>query len=184
MTGSRRYAFNLSGAELCLVRDCSCDNDRHGCVTGARVCGPNVFTRCNGTTMWSDFGPHHRWSTGLLYDRIDTDYQLNCQDRDNWGSGHGWPGANLVFWNCRAKTIVCQSPWVSAQNWAVGCIGTIDSKVRKGITFENASRHYEDGQQRPKGVFHSFGKHVEPESLYEYQLNTRLSQGIRLYDAQ
>ena len=182
VTGSRRYAFNLStGAELCLVRDCSCDNDRHGCVTGARVCGPNVFLRCKGTTMWSDFGPHHRWSTGLLYDNIDTDYQLDCQDRDNWGSGHGWAGANLVFWNCRSKTITCQSPWVSAQNWAVGCIGTIDSKKSGKKEFKNTTRTYKDGLQRPDGIFYSHGKHVEPASLYEYQLKERLAAGTRLY---
>ena len=167
--GGRRYAFYMGGCEMCLIKDCTMGHDRHGCVTGACVCGPNVFLRCTGTHAWSDFGPHHRWATGCLYDNVKTDGALNVQDRGSAGSGHGWAGANFVLWNCTARTLVCQNPWASAQNWCVGCTGRIDG--RKGQT--NTSFAHPDGQTRPDCVRTSAGKPVQPVSLYEYQLAHR-----------
>ncbi|MCQ2395435.1 MAG: DUF4955 domain-containing protein, partial [Kiritimatiellae bacterium] len=118
---------------------------------------------------WSDFGPHHRWATGCLYDNVKTDGALNVQDRGSAGSGHGWAGANFVLWNCTARTLVCQNPWASAQNWCVGCTGRVDG--RKGQT--NTSFAHPDGQTRPDCVRTSAGKPVQPVSLYEYQLAHR-----------
>jgi hypothetical protein len=57
---------------------------------------------------------------GTLYDQIRTDNELNVQDRGNWGSGHGWAGVTQVIWNCQAKTIVCQDPWISGRNYLIG----------------------------------------------------------------
>ena len=154
ITGSRRYAFHISGGQQCLVKNCICDEDRHQFVTGSCVCGPNVFLDGKATNTHSDAGPHHRWATGTLYDNIITDGALDVQDRGNMGSGHGWAGANQVFWNCEAKSIICQSPWVSAQNWCVGCLG-----LRKPGAHKN----------RPLGIWISKGTHVEPKSLYKAQ---------------
>lgn len=182
VTGSRRYAFTINaGADLNLVKDCWCDNDRHGCVTGARVCGPNVYLDCKGTNMWSDFGPHHRWSTGVLYDRVTTDGTLNVQDRSSWGSGHGWAAGYFVLWNCEAKASACQNPWTSAVNWCVGLVGDIARYNKKDMVFENSTRSHPDGLQRPDCVRASQGKHVsEPASLYYYQLEKRHKAGIWL----
>jgi hypothetical protein len=57
---------------------------------------------------------------GTLYDQIRTDNELNVQDRGNWGSGHGWAGVTQVIWNCRAKTLICQDPWISGRNYLIG----------------------------------------------------------------
>lgn len=172
VTGGRRYGLNMGGCEMCLIRDCSVENDRHGCVTGACVCGPNVFLRCTGKKMWSDFGPHHRWATGCLYDNVKTSGQFNVQDRGNCGSGHGWAGANFVLWNCEAGSFACQSPWVSAQNWSVGCVGPTTNHGR----FKNSAFDHADGRQRPDCVRISPGKHVSPASLYEKQLSERMKR--------
>lgn len=167
ITGGRRYAFNLGGGQLNFFDRCTCDGDRHQFVTGAKVCGPNVFHRCSAQNSYSDCGPHHRWSTGVLYDCVVVDYRFDVEDRGNYGSGHGWSGANFIFWNCEAGMFTCQSPWVSAKNYAIGCVGPK----------HDGSRSYND--KRPQGVWESYDKHVSPESLYEYQLAERRKAGIK-----
>ena len=165
LTGSRRYAFSLAGGELCLFERCRAENDRHGFVTSARVPGPNVFLECDMVGAFVDVGPHHRWSTGVLYDSCTTDGLLAVQDRAGWGTGHGWAGVSFVFWNCDAATLICQSPWVCGKNWCIGCTGE-----------KLSGRKYRDDLVRPDGEWHSHGTHVEPASLYRYQLSRREEQ--------
>ena len=162
ITGSRRYAFNISRGELCLIERCRAENDRHGFVTGARVPGPNVFVDCDMVNAFSDIGPHHRWASGVLYDCCRTDGLLAVQDRAGYGSGHGWAGVNFVFWNCVAETIICQNPWIGGKNWCIGCTG-----------MKLPGRKYMDHMVRPDGEWISHGKHVSPKSLYRSQLESR-----------
>jgi len=169
--GSRRYAFHFSGSQACLIRDCSCDDDRHQYVCGARVPGPNVFYNCVATKTRSEAGPHQRWTTGVLYDNVKVAGALNIHDRANYGSGHGWTSANVVLYNCEAGSFVCQSPWVSARNWAIGCVGP----------HKAAARTYQDKLgARPDGEWISEGVHVSPSSLYLDQLERRHKDGIWL----
>lgn len=121
ITGGRRYSFTIDGQQN-LVTRCYSREARHDFATGSRVCGPNVFSDCVAERSNSDVGPHHRWTMGTLYDNIGTDNQLNVQDRGNWGSGHGWTGVTQVIWNCRAKTLVCQDPWIGGKNYLIGGI--------------------------------------------------------------
>ena len=165
LTGSRRYAFHISGGELCIVRNCLAEEDRHGFVTGPKVSGPNVFLSCEMKNAFSDAGPHQRWAMGALYDNVKTDYRLNVQDGCNNGTGHGWRGVNFILWNCQAATIVCQSPWATGLNWCVGCIGEKNPGRRK---------------DRPDGEWISHGTPVSPSSLYEWQMQQRQKKGIRL----
>lgn len=144
VNGGRRYAFNLSGAELCLVRECLSDNDRHAFITNVSK-GPNVFLNCTTTNFTGSIGPHQHWGTGDLYDNVVTDNgKMEAYDRGNSGTGHGWAGANYVYWNCKAVNMTCQSPWAlenspelenmaggnkfhsthpSARNYVIGFIG-------------------------------------------------------------
>ena len=122
ITGGRRYSFNCDG-QLNLFQNCTARNGRHDFVTGARVCGPNVFSYCNATHTHADIGPHHRWATGTLYDNIVSDGAINAQDRGNYGTGHGWSGAYQVFWNCSSITAAIQNPPM-AYNWNIGYKGT------------------------------------------------------------
>ena len=173
VTGGRRYAFNMNDPQQCLVKDCTCDDDRHQFVLGSRVAGPNVFLRCTGTNSRAEAGPHHRWSTGTLFDNVTVSTALNLHDRSNAGSGHGWACANTVLYNCTAQTLVCQSPWASAQNWAIGCIG---QKKAAAMTYADQLG------PRPDGTWVSPGVKVTPESLYESQLEERHAKGIWLND--
>jgi len=156
--GGRRYSFTNNG-QLNLFMNCHAEDGRHDFVTGARVCGPNVFY--NGTAIRShaDAGPHHRWSSGTLYDNIVTDGEINVQDRGNMGSGHGWSGVTQILWNCTAKKAAVQKPWVSGTNYCIGLHGSEDPG------------HFTD---RLEGEWEGRNKNgLQPQSLYIAQLNAR-----------
>ena len=159
ITGSRRYAFYIHSGELCLVKNCTAEFDRHGFVTAKVTPGPNVFLDCVMKNGYNGVGPHQRWANGVLYDCCDGDIRLEVEDRGDWGSGHGWAGVNFVFWNCEADRIVCQNPWIGGQNWCVGAVGSKDPG-RLGLN-------------RPDGVWIAYGMHVSPTSLYRHQLDAR-----------
>lgn len=158
ITGGRRYSYVLDG-QYGLVLRCTATEARHGFMTGGRVRGPNVFLDGASLKSHSDSGPHHRWAVGILYDNIEDTKELNVQDRQYAGSGHGWAGGQNVFWNCKAPSIVVQQP-PTAQNYAIGCIGRLDP----GQWNKNAAR----------GLIDSHNKPVSPRSLYLTQLAERL----------
>jgi hypothetical protein len=150
LIGGRRYSFLIDG-QLSLVEHCHARNGRHDFVTGSTVVGPNVFVDCKAEKAHADSGPHHRWAVGVLYDNVQTSGDLNVRDRGNLGSGHGWAGANHVFWNCTAAQIICERP-PTANNWAIGCVA---------------------GKHHGNGTWESLGKHVQPASLYRAQVAER-----------
>lgn len=184
--GSRRYGYCIDGGQCCLFINCNGDHDRHGFVLNGTTCGPNVYTGGRLTNMYSDIGPHNRFATGGLYDNLFTDGSADVQDRAGSGHGHGWAGANMIFWNCEAKNFAVQGLWASSTNYAIGCIG---EKV-PGWFGQGSKEQYKktgrkpvgeipmDYEERPDGVWISQGKHVEPASLYLYQLEQRQKAGV------
>jgi len=169
MTGGRRYSFNGDG-QLNLFTRCTSDLGRHSFVSGGRIPGPNVFHRCTSTKDQSDIGPHMRWSTGQLYDNI-VGGQMRVWDRGAMGSGHGWSGQTIVFWNCESKHslggsagFTVDSPALGA-NYCVGCVSELNRYTggsMKGPWCCGASGSYE----------HS-GTKDPIESLYEAQFDER-----------
>jgi hypothetical protein len=154
ITGGRRYSFNNDG-QLNLIKNCFASEGRHDYVTGARVCGPNVFYNCRSENAKADIGPHHRWAVGTLYDNIITDGEINMQDRGNWGTGHGWSGITQIIWNCTAAKAVIQDPWVSGKNYVFG----LKAKKVEG---------------RLKGRTLTVWSEAPFKSLYEAQLNLKM----------
>lgn len=160
--GSRRYPFYIYG-QLALVQRCYARYARHDYSTSSRVSGPNVFYDCSADNSYSDSGPHQRWATGTLYDNVRVpNYDLNVQNRLNYGSGHGWSGANHVVWNSTAKRFAIQNP-PTAQNWAIGLKGT-----KWGGAFPAYAQD---------GYWESHGTNVLPASLFAQQLQERLGPG-------
>ena len=190
-TGGLRYAFSIEGGQQCLIRNCTSDQDRHQFATGAQIPGPNVFSRCTGTNASADVGPHQRWATGTLYDNVSTNASMKAYDSGDSGTGHGWEGVNQVFWNCTAASFSLQSPWVTGKNYAIGCKFSAggDASLSPGRTYPNPGYDPDgnmvndsdvngtriDGECRPRTA-------GEPESLYEFQLQERLSAGNRVSD--
>lgn len=158
ITGGRRYSFNNVG-QLNLFMNDHAEEGRHDYVTGARVCGPNVFYNCTSKNQHADSGPHHRWASGTLYDNIETDGEINVQDRAYMGSGHGWSGVTQILWNCTAKYAAVQKPWVSGTNYCIGLQGKHSVGAFKGR---------EDGEWEGTGK-----KGLEPQSLYMAQYKAR-----------
>ncbi len=150
----RRYPFALRG-QLTLVRGAVSNDGRHDFVMHSRVPGPNVFLDCRSRNAHNDSGPHHRWAVGTLYDNVHVQGDaLNVRDRGNMGTGHGWAGAQMMFWNSSADSIICEKP-PTAQNWAIG-----------------SSAYSYSGDC----YWYSLGKPVEPRSLYLKQLEERVGR--------
>ncbi|BET66786.1 hypothetical protein ASA1KI_17040 [Opitutales bacterium ASA1] len=160
-TSGRRYTFNVQGHRV-LVQRCTSDFGRHCFVSGSWTAGPVVFYDCHATDNRSDLGPHHRWSSGHLYDNVTTDNEIKVRNRGrtSTGSVHGWVGGQIMLWNCVADEIRVENPPGPNTNWAVGCVSPIIA-----------------GQSYPQyaGVFESNNAPItDIPSLFQAQLNERL----------
>lgn len=153
VTGGRRYSFAVQEGLGNLFQRCYAKNGRHDFVAGSRVTGPNVFLDGLAERSTSDIGPHHRWATGTLFDNIRGG-STRVWNRGNSGTGHGWSGAQTMFWNMESYggEFRVDSP-LGAINWGVGCIGT---------------------EQSGQGYWEGWGVNVEPRSLYLQQLLDRV----------
>ncbi|MBC7846024.1 MAG: T9SS type A sorting domain-containing protein [Flavobacterium sp.] len=162
ITGSRRYSFNVDGQRN-LVTNCTTKNGRHDYVNGSRTCGPNVFYNNTATIQNSDIGPHHRWSTGVLFDNIMGNGSQDVQNRLDAGSGHGWSGGQIMFWNCTAGKMILQDPPGDERNWAIGCKSAQITNVGTVAT-------------ESLGIVESQGTPIAAiPSLFEAQLSERLA---------
>ncbi len=155
VTGGRRYSFAIQEGLGNLFQRCYAIDGRHDFITGSRVTGPNVFLDGLAASAESDVGPHHRWATGTLFDNIRAG-STRVWNRGSSGSGHGWSGAQTMFWNISSYTgeFRVDSP-LGAMNWGIGCVGT---------------------NQTGDGYWESWGTNVQPRSLYIQQLQERLGE--------
>jgi hypothetical protein len=167
ITGSRRYPFHYSG-QLALGQRLKIDGARHAFIVNSRVIGPNVFLDSRSTNDYNRSEPHHRWSVGGLFDQVEGD--MNAIDRANYGTGHGWAGANYVFWNSKGSITVQKPP--TAQNYAIGFVG-VKKPADFGPEGKDPERFREDGYWDPGADLRS---HVRPISLYKQQLSERLGE--------
>ncbi|MFD0893871.1 DNRLRE domain-containing protein [Luteolibacter ambystomatis] len=164
-TGGRRYAFCIDSATQCLVWNCYTKNDRHQYVTGSDTPGPHAFVSSTSDAARADVGPHHRWGSALLYDRVTCNGdEINVRNRGNSGTGHGWAGGNCVVWNSKADNYIIQNP-PTARNWLIGSVGTVSGSA---------------------GTYDANGANVFPSTLWGNQrqdLQTRRGLQIREYVA-
>ena len=156
VSGGRRYPFAIQEGIGNLFQRCYTKNGRHDFVTGSRVTGPNVFLDGLAESSRSDIGPHHRWATGTLFDNLRGG-STRVWNRGNSGTGHGWSGAQTMFWNIDSYSgeFRVDSPQGS-MNWGIGCVGT---------------------NQTGEGYWENWGTSVQPRSLYLQQLEERLGTG-------
>lgn len=171
ITGGRRYPFVIDG-QFILMQNLYSEGGRHDFVNNSswRNRGPNAFVNGIAVDSHSTSGPHQRWSTGTLYDNLTDDFGFEARNRGNFGSGHGWAGANMVFWNTIGEEYIVQNP-LTAQNWVIGSSGRIVDETRFGT--------------QPMGTYDAHGTRIDfqdPEnpisSLYVAQHNQRLAQPL------
>ena len=183
--GGKRYAFNIAGGTLHLFYNCYSEDGRHDFAIGSRETGPFAFVRCTAV-RGQQSEPHHRWSSGILYDNVITkDGTLAAINRGDSGSGHGWAAANTLFWNCDAKSIVVMDPETAGENnFAIGYRGTFDPQTgTNGLRYANDRAGYWGTPQEGKffgyalmgsGHIESPDQPVTPGSLFEQQLIDRI----------
>lgn len=161
ITGGRRYGYDVQG-QLTLVENAHLESARHGYAVTSRVPGPNVWTGGGTTNDFNTSEPHHRWSTGGLFD--DVDARISIMDRAWLGSGHGWAGANYVAWNTRGSLTLQAPP--TAQNYSIGHRGAIGSGLVPSLY---------DPRPRSRGFWDIVQprKEIMPPSLYRQQLADR-----------
>jgi len=82
--------------------------------------GPIAFVDCTAEQSLGPAGPVAHWASGVLFDNVTVDGTLELMNRGATGFGFGWAAANSVLWNCKAGTILCESP-EGAPNRAAGC---------------------------------------------------------------
>lgn len=156
-----RYGFHFEG-QYGLVKDCYAVNNRHAYFVGHWVTGPNVFLNSYAEQSLTWSAPHHRWSTGGLFDNVKD--MISMMNRLSYGTGHGWAGANYVAWNTKGVLAVEQPP--TAQNWAIGHVGEHRDGPFHSWNMERFGFSH--------GYLESHGTRVEPASLYLKQLEDRL----------
>jgi hypothetical protein len=170
ITGGRRYAFTLNDAPYCLVKNCYTRQDRHQFVTESVTMGPIVFVDGTSDSAHAEAGPHQRWATGILWDNITVHGGNNdIQNAGNYGTGHGWEGANCVIWNNAASGFIVQNP-PGANNWLIGSVGPIQTGTAWNIGYTNmphAAGNYDSTGSTATNVY--------PDSIYFNQLQDRLA---------
>ena len=163
------FTYGVSG-QLVLVRDATVTGSNvHTWTTQSRVPGPNVFsdfTEINTGQRKFDSGPHQRWATGILAEDMTmqstpgVDWAATeLEDRQWFGSGQGWAGANSVLWNVSSTTWRVEEP-ATAHNWAIGIMGT--EIAPHPTPFQHA-----------EGEIEARGQQVFPMSLFATQLAER-----------
>lgn len=128
-------------------------------TTGSRGAGPIAIVNSFG-----GLSPHQRWTTGMLLDNsVYPDPRENTQgvsfrNRNTMGSGHGWTTGWSVAWNVETPYfLVSAAP--GTMNWSVGGIGEKTSV-----------------EGDPDGIYSAHGAKVQPESLYQKQLEDRMGE--------
>jgi len=188
LRGGKRYTYNIGGSSGVLVYNCFAEDGRHDFVVGARTPGPNAFVKSTAL-RGGQSEPHHRWGNGILYDRITMKDggSLAAINRGDSGSGHGWAGANTVFWNCAADAIVVFDPETEGENnFAIGYTGPKKDEYATGaVKYANTRSGYW-GTPR-EGVYYGYAlmgngyiespdAPVKPDSLFEQQLIDRIGK--------
>ncbi len=183
--GGLRYAFSISGGTQHLFYNCYSEDGRHDFAIGSRETGPFAFVDCTAV-RGGQSEPHHRWSTGILYDNVITrDGTLAAINRGDSGSGHGWAAANTLFWNCDAKSIVVFNPETEGENnFAIGYRGTFNPETgTRALKYANDRAGYWGTPGEGKfygyalmgsGYIESPDAPVEPRSLFIQQLTDRI----------
>lgn len=185
ITGGRRYAYAFNG-QMGLVIESYSRNFRHDFVLGASVAGPNAFVNSKAELSHAASEPHHRWATGCLWDNCEVSGQqgyISLSNRGNYGSGHGWAGAQMILWNCRTPLAVIMAP-PTAMNFSIGTTtmktnwsdnATLTYLVDRLNKISGNNFIYKDGLPAVgDGFIESQNKFVSPQSLYEAQLVSRL----------
>ena len=183
--GGRKYSYVANG-QMGLFLHCYSRNSRHDFSFASRVTGPNAYVDCSADESGGTSEPHHRYAVGGLFDNVVLRGQgaFLAVNRGDSGSGHGWAGAQMVFWNCFGQgTFVMRPP--DADNYSIGWAGpsdlaTLGIRDRFAGMLDWIRRRstktftYQGVPVMGDGWIESPTEPVTPRSLYFAQLSDRL----------
>lgn len=139
VTGGQRYAFNMNGGQLNLMRDLKVDSARRAFINNSTFNGfnrgPNVFFNGVSTNTFVRSGPHARYSTGALYDNLADDSGFEARRAES-SSGHGWRGGHTVIWNSESPIFQIADP-PGARNFLIGATGSITPSNSASATVDS-----------------------------------------------
>lgn len=178
ITGSRRYSFEINKGSFNLFQRIYTRNGRHDQVTGSRVAGPNVYVDNYSENSHNEAGPHHRYATGLLMDNVrGGDIRVRNRGFTSGGSGHGWSGAQVMFWNVISSPghqVYSGQPY-GARSWAIGS---------KGDRVGNGYFELNDQDAQPRSLFYQqlqdrIGKEAVDAMTTETQKNGTILRALK-----
>lgn len=192
--GGNGYMFRLDHTNECLLVDCSASSSRHGFSLSGMATSGNVHLRCRdsltgrqtgGTGLEETGGKatdsHMFFSHSNLYD--------SCVAEDSWFEAryrysprlsnpkHNTTSAHTVFWNTKGISNT-RHPFVvwsdqGDYGYVIGTSGAVPGVRLDGDYPERA--HVTAPVDFVEGI--GEGETLEPASLYEDQLQRRLSAG-------
>jgi hypothetical protein len=151
-SGASPSVFTFDDSQLLYFQRLTSSDGGFEFSSGGRDPGPNVYVDSAVPHGYAFSGPHQRWANATLYDHLTLAQNLAVFNAGSSGSGHGWEGANHVFWNIEAPGLRCEKP-PTAHQWSIGGVA---------------------GAQSGDCDWVSFGAHVKPDSLHHQQLLERL----------
>jgi hypothetical protein len=169
--GGNGYLYEVANSQEILIRDSSGRGGRHNFDLKYMGTSGVVFLRCKAIdgVLASDF--HMHLSAAVLFDStlVDGD-MLEARYRDSGTVKHGQSATESVFWNTHGlRYSPKRKSIVLSQQWGLGyVIGT------KGPAFEVATPVGlgTDPKDFVEGL--GIGQNLEPQSLYEDQLQRRM----------
>jgi hypothetical protein len=153
-SGASPSVFTFDGSQLLYFARLTSSDGGFEFSSGGRNPGPNVYVDSSVPHGYAFSGPHQRWANATLYDHLKLQHGLDVFNAGGSGSGHGWEGANHVFWNCQAPSFRCEKP-PTAHQWNFGGVA---------------------GSKSGDCDWISFGMPLKPDSLHHQQLLERLGQ--------
>jgi hypothetical protein len=159
--GASTQIFTFTGSQYLLFQRITASDGGFEFSSGGLSPGPNVYLDSKVPHGFAATAPHMKWAVATLYDSLDLHQALAIQNNDG---SHGWTGANQVVWNVSASKMDCDRP-PTVHQWAFGVVAqkqTPTPRTKLGAL---------------PCEFTSWGKHVQPQSLYRAQLAERLGPG-------
>ncbi len=160
-TGGWRRNVYLTRGQQTLFQRCVSRNGIHDFAADYCAAGPNAFVQCEGEGSLGFSGSVGSWAPGLLFDIVNIEgNDISFRNLEQFRAGTGWNTANSMMWQCTASTLWNYSPNSDNRNSANGCWGTMTGDAE----WTNSNNH------------------VQPRSLFYYQLEQRLgSKAINGY---
>lgn len=150
--GMRRQVF-LSLGQQNLFQRCVSKNGINDFSAGMYAPGPNAFVQCDAIESLGFSGASDSWAPGLLFDIVNIDgNDISFKNLRQDKNGAGWNTANSTAWQCTASGIDCFDPGEGLTNNAYGCWSQFSGD----------------------GGWGQSNNHVQPRSLFYYQLSERM----------